>query len=83
VGEMYFVEQSTDVTAHTTNFSITGLQVVIGKQLVSCRLLFLTSPDSNICNYCSSGHQNIAYVNNPHPVQEFQDKIQREFANIS
>jgi len=62
---------------------MTGLQVVVGELLVSWRLLILAFPNSYICNYCLSGQWNIVYVYNTHSVQEFKEKIRREFASIS
>ena len=69
-------------SSHSANFSMTGLQVIVGEQ-VSCRLLILASHDSNIHNYCLSGQWNIFYVNNTHSVQELEEKSQWESASIS
>jgi hypothetical protein len=60
----------------TANFSVTTLEEVFGKHLITCGLWRHKSPDLNLCDfYMWATLKDRIYVKNPHSLQELKDNI--------
>jgi hypothetical protein len=80
---MYGYLMQHNATAHTANFSVTALEEIFGKWLITHGLWPPRFPYLKLCVYLWGTPQDRVCVNNPHYLQVLKDNIQREISNIS
>jgi hypothetical protein len=77
----YFTQDNS--TAHTANFSITALQHLLLKELVTQITASLTSGFELMSLLFMGTLKAFMYVNNPNSLQEWKGNMERQTANIS